>query len=306
MNIAILGGCGFIGSYLAEALLEESHRITIFDNLNTNRKNVDHIQDMVRFVGGDFTNAIDVARAIEGAEIVIHFIGSTLPGNSLKNPIYDIETNVIGSINLFEQCVKASVRKVVFISSGGTVYGNTQSTPIKETHALNPINPYGLSKMVIEKFLGLYFYHYGMDYTVIRLSNPYGGRQNPKTGQGVIASWMHRVKNNKPIEIWGDGTIIRDYLYIQDAVRALKLAALANSDQKIFNVGSGKGISLLQLHEALEEVVGKHVPATFKDVRRVDVPINILDISLIKAVLGWEAEIDLKDGMGLMWSSLSG
>jgi len=306
MNIAILGGCGFIGSYLAEALLEESHRITIFDNLNTDQKNLNHIKDMVRFIGGDFANAIDVAKAIEGAEIVIHLVGSTLPENSLKNPIYDIETNVIGSINLFEQCVKTGVRKVVFISSGGTVYGIPQSTPIMETHALNPINPYGLSKMIIEKYLSLYSYHYGMDYTVLRLSNPYGVRQNPKTGQGVTASWMYRVKNSEPIEIWGDGTVIRDYFHIKDAVRALKLAAFVNSDQKVFNVGSGKGLSLLQLHEVLEEIVGKHVPVTFKNVRRVDVPINILDISLIKAVLGWEAEIDLKDGMGLMWSSLSG
>ena len=305
MNIVILGGCGFIGSHLAEILSEEGHSITIFDYLNAGRKNLEHIQDKVRFVGGDFTNATDVARVIEGAEIVVHLISSTLPGNSLKNPIYDIEVNVIGSINLFEQCVKACVRKVVFISSGGTVYGIPQSTPIKETHALNPINPYGLSKMAIEKYLGLYFYHYGMDFTVLRLSNPYGSRQNPITGQGVIASWMHKVKNGEPIEVWGDGTIIRDYVYIKDAVRALKLAALVSSDQKVFNVGSGKGHSLLQLHEVLEEVIGRHVPVTFKNARRVDVPINILDISLIKALLGWEAETDLKDGMGLMWRSLS-
>lgn len=306
MNIAILGGCGFIGSHLAEMLSEEGHSITIFDHLNATRRNLEYIQNMVRFVGGDFTNVSDVARAIEGAEIVVHLISSTLPGNSLKNPIYDIETNVVGSINLFEQCVKADVRKVVFISSGGTVYGIPQSTPIKETHALNPINPYGLSKMVIEKYLGLYFYHYGMDYFVLRLSNPYGGRQNPMTGQGVIASWMHRAKNGKPIEIWGDGTVVRDYVYIKDAVRALKLATLVNSDQKVLNVGSGKGYSLLQVREVLEEIIGKQVPVTFKNVRRVDVPINVLDISLIKSVLGWEAEIDLKDGMDLMWRDLSG
>lgn len=303
MNILILGGCGFIGSHLAEAFLEEGHSITIFDHLNADRKNIEHIQDRIRFVGGDFTNATDVAHAIEGAEIVVHLISSTLPGSSLKNPVYDVETNVIGSVNLFEQCIKANVRKVLFISSGGTVYGIPQSTPIKETHALNPINPYGLSKMAIEKYLGLYFYHYGLDYTVLRLSNPYGERQNPNTGQGVIASWMHRVRNGEPIEIWGDGTIVRDYVYIKDAVMALKLAALVNTEQKIFNVGSGIGHSLLQVHGILEKLLGKHVPVIFKDVRRVDVPINILDVSLLKTALGWEVGTGIEDGMGLMWRS---
>lgn len=303
MNILILGGCGFIGSYLAEAFLEEGHSITIFDHLNADQKNIKHIQDRIRFVGGDFTNATDVAHAIEGTEIVVHLISSTLPGSSLKNPVYDIETNVIGSVNLFEQCIKANVRKVIFISSGGTVYGIPQSTPIKETHALNPINPYGLSKMAIEKYLGLYFYHYGLDYTVLRLSNPYGERQNPNTGQGVIASWMHRVRNGEPIEIWGDGTIVRDYVYIKDAVMALKLAALVNTEQKIFNVGSGIGHSLLQVHGILEKLLGEHVPVIFKDVRRVDVPINILDVSLLKTTLGWEVGTSIKEGMSLMWRS---
>lgn len=303
MKITILGGCGFIGSHLAEALIAENHNVTIFDHLNADRKNILHLQDKIRFVGGDFLNQADVSRAVSGSELVIHLISSTLPGSSFKNPRYDVETNVVGSIALFEQCVKAGIRKVVFVSSGGTVYGIPQHLPIQETHPLNPITPYGVTKITIEKYLGVYFYQHGLDYTVLRMSNPYGERQNPNTGQGVIATWMHRVRNGDPIEIWGDGKIVRDYIYVKDAVAALKMAALTESPEKIVNVGSGVGHSLLQVHDILEKCVGTRVPVTFKDVRRVDVPANILDISLIEA-LGWRTKIGLEEGMHIVWNKL--
>jgi UDP-glucose 4-epimerase len=301
MNIVILGGCGFIGSHLAEALIEENHSVTIFDYPEANRKNIEHLETKVKFVGGDYNDRSVVAKAISGAEIVVHLISSTLPMSSFKNPAYDIETNVIGSVNLFEECVNAKIRKVVFVSSGGTVYGIPQRSPIDEEHPLNPITPYGISKMTIEKFLGYYRYHSGIDYAVLRLSNPYGARQNPGTGQGVIATWMHRIRNDEPIEIWGDGKIVRDYIYIKDAVNALKLAALSSTDQKIFNVGSGEGHSLLEIHRLLEDVTGKRIPVHFKEVRRIDVPANILDVSLIKQVLGWECATGLQEGMREMW-----
>jgi UDP-glucose 4-epimerase len=303
VKITILGGCGFIGSHLADALLAGNHEVTIFDLLNADRRNILHLEGKVRFVGGDFLNQTDVSRAVSGSELVVHLISSTLPGSSFKNPRYDVETNVVGSISLFEQCVKAKVRKVVFVSSGGTVYGIPQHLPINETHPLNPITPYGVSKVTIEKYLGVYLYQYDLDYTILRISNPYGERQNPNTGQGVIATWMYRARNGEPVEIWGDGRIVRDYIYIKDAVEAVKMAALTESKEKIVNVGSGIGYSLLQVHEILEKCVGRQVPITFKDVRRVDVPANILDISHIEA-LGWSPRVGLEDGIAMVWNKL--
>jgi len=303
MNITIFGGCGFIGSHLAEAFLSEKFNVTIFDHINADRTNLLTVENEIRFQGGDFQNKKDIAHAVAGAEIVFHLISSTLPGSSLRNPVYDIETNIIPSVNLLEECVKAKVRKVIFLSSGGTVYGIPQHLPITETHSLNPVSPYGLSKMAIEKYLGLYSYHYGLDYTVLRLSNPYGARQNPQTGQGVIAAWVNQIKHNEPIEIWGDGEIVRDYVYIVDAIEAIKTAALRDSDQKIFNVGSGKGCSLNQLHRIMEEAIGQRIPIAFKGSRKVDVPTNILDVSLIKDVYAWQAKTSLKDGLQKLWLS---
>ena len=305
MKITILGGCGFLGSHLAEALLLENHSITIFDHLNADRRNLKHIENKTTFLGGDFLNVNDIAQAISGTEIVVHLISSTLPGNSLKNPAYDVETNVIASINLFEECIKAGVRKVIFISSGGTVYGIPQHLPIQEIHPLNPISPYGISKMTIEKYLGLYSYHYGLDYAVLRLSNPYGERQNPNTGQGVIASWIHRVRNGEPIEIWGDGEVVRDYVYIKDAIEAIKIATLANLDRKVLNVGSGKGYSLNQLHGIMENAIGTKIPVIHKNNRKVDVPVNILDVTAIKDMFSWQARTSLEDGLKKMWQDLA-
>ena len=305
MRISILGGCGFIGSHLTETFLADGHVVTIFDHLNADRKNINHIENAIRFVGGDFHNTGEVSQAISGSEMVVHLISSTVPGSSLKNPSYDAATNVVSSINLFEECVHAKIRKVIFISSGGTVYGIPQYLPIAETHPLNPICHYGISKMAIEKYLSLYHYQYGLDFTVLRLSNPYGVRQNPNTGQGVVASWMSSIKKREPIEIWGDGGVVRDYVYIKDAVEAIKKAALSSTEQKIFNVGSGKGYSLTQLHEMMEECVGKNVPIISKSSRKVDVPINILDISLIRNELFWDAETSLEDGLKMMWQGFA-
>lgn len=301
MNITILGGCGFIGSHLAEAFISEKLNVTIFDHNNADRTNLLKIEKKIRFLGGDFLNIKDIAQAVSGAEIVVHLISFTLPSNSLKNPAYDIETNIIASVNLLEECIRAKVRKVIFLSSGGTVYGIPLHLPIPETHPLNPVSPYGLSKMAIEKYLGLYSYHYGLDYTVLRLSNPYGVRQNPQAGQGVIATWVNQVKNCESIEIWGDGEIVRDYIYIVDAIDAIKTATLRGSDQKIFNVGSGKGYSLNQLHRIMEDAIGQEIPIVYKNGRKVDVPTNILDVSLIKDVYAWQAKASLKDGLQKLW-----
>lgn len=304
MNISILGGCGFLGSSLADAFLAEDHAVTVFDHLTVDQHNIAHLQGRIRFVSGDFLNPGDVAQAIRDAELVVHAVSTTLPGSALKNPVYDIESNLVASVKLFEQCVKAGVRKLVFLSSGGTVYGIPQQLPLAESHEQNPITPYGLSKLAIEKYLALYRYHYGLDYVVLRLSNPYGKRQNPLSGQGVVAAWMHQARLGQPIEMWGDGSVVRDYLYIDDAVQAVKLAALGQAPEQVFNIGSGIGHSLRQIHETLQQATGCNIPVIHKEMRKVDVPVNILDVSRIRALHGWQAETSLLEGMQRMWQAL--
>jgi len=302
MRVAILGGCGFIGSHVADLLVSKSCEVLIFDRPEADRKNIRHLSGKVIVQVGDFCNSEDIGRAVAGAEVVVHFVSTSIPLSAFNEPGLDVEQNVIGTIGLLRECVKHKVRKVVFSSSGGTIYGIPQQLPIKESHPLNPITPYGISKLAIEKFLGLYSYHHGLDYAALRLSNPYGGRQVAGSGQGVIASWLQRLSEGNPVEIWGDGAVVRDYLYIWDAVNAISAAIFTDSPVKVFNVGSGQGYSLQQLHQELEMALDRKIDVVYRDLQLTDVPVNVLDVSLIKECLGWENKTKLNEGLVLAWS----
>jgi len=297
MKVTVLGGSGFIGSHLADRLVDGGHEVTLFHAAGGSRKNIAHLCHAIRVLEGDFANASDIAQAVAGAEIVAHLVCSTVPGKSLFNPIYDLETNVAGSLSLFEACVGANVKKLVFLSSGGTVYGIPESIPIKESHPLNPISPYGISKLAIEKYLYMFHYQYGLDYSILRISNPYGERQDPNKGQGVIATWVQQVLDNQPIEIWGDGSVVRDYIDIHDVIEAIYLSLFKNSEHKVFNVGAGKGQSLMDLHRIMEVQVGREIPVNYRPGQRVDVPVNVLDTKLIRNTLQWEPKIGIEDGI---------
>lgn len=305
MRILVLGGSGFIGSHLSELLVALGHEVAIFHQAGGLVNNLLKIERELEIIEGDFNNPLALEKAVKNAEVVVHLVSATLPGNSLLNPAYDVQMNVISSIQLFDQCVKAGVRKVVFISSGGTVYGIPQQDVISESHPLNPISPYGISKLAIEKYLAMYHYHFGLDYTVLRLSNPYGPRQDSLRGQGVIAAWIHQISENEPIEIWGDGLVVRDYLYIADAVNAIHLAITKQSDCKVFNVGSGVGYSLLDLHELLERQLEKNIKINFREMQKIDVPVNVLDISLISKNFDWYPSKGIVDGLQASWDSYS-
>lgn len=305
MRILVLGGSGFIGSHLSELLVELGHEVVVFHQAGASVNNLLAIVHELEIIEGDFNNTLALEKAVKNAEVVVHLVSATLPGNSMLNPTYDVQMNVISSIQLFDQCVKAGVRKVVFISSGGTVYGIPQQDIINESHPLNPISPYGISKLTIEKYLAMHHYHFGLDYTVLRLSNPYGPRQDSLRGQGVIAAWMKKISEKQPIEIWGDGMVVRDYLYIADAVNAIHLAITKQSESKVLNVGSGIGCSLLDLHRLLEKQLEQDIRINFREMQKVDVPVNVLDISLISESLGWYPLVDIAEGLRRFWDSRS-
>jgi UDP-glucose 4-epimerase len=290
----VLGGAGFIGSHLAEALARDGQRVRIFD-----RPHVDRLPQLQRFelFTGDFLNPQALAPALAGAEVVFHLISTTLPKNSNDNPAYDVESNVLGTLRLLELCREHKVRKLVFVSSGGTVYGPPRSVPVREDHPTEPICSYGVHKLMVEKYLQLEHHLHGLDYAVVRPPNLYGPRQRLDTAQGAVAVFLDRALRGEPIEIWGDGSVVRDYIYIADAVDALLKASQFKGEPRVFNLGSGRGTSLKELVAEIEKLVGKQVKVNYSAARALDVPVNVLDASAAAQHLGWRASTPLAEGL---------
>ncbi len=297
----ILGGGGFMGSHLAEELLAAGYAVRVFDRANRDRQNLAAVADQVEIVEGDFSNESDLEAVVPGSDYVFHLVGTTLPANSNSNPVYDVESNVVSSLKLFEYCCREKVRKLIFSSSGGTVYGIPQRIPMDEDHPTHPICSYGITKLAIEKYLHLYHHLSGMDYVVLRISNPYGERQRLDGSQGVIAVFLGNLAHHEPIHLWGDGSVERDFLYVGDVVRAMRLAAEYSGPQKVFNVAGGHGTSLLQLLEVLLKVTGEK-PHIVREPKRIfDVPRNILDNTCAKNLLRWKPEVPLEEGIRRTW-----
>lgn len=293
----ILGGGGFIGSHLADALLDKGYDVVVFDKLNFSKKNIEHNLERIKVIEGDFNNEIDLKNSLEGIDIAFHLVSSTLPASSNENPIYDVETNLVSSLRFLNEAMINKLSKVIFISSGGTVYGIPERLPIKEYHPRKPICSYGIIKKTIEDYLYMFEKLYGLDYYVFRLSNPYGERQNPFVAQGVIPVFLKKILNDEVIEIWGDGKIERDYIYISDVVSALVNSLDVDLKSRIYNLGSGRGYTLNDILEIIEKVSGKKANVVYKNKRNIDVPVNILDNKLISESLNWEPGTDIESGI---------
>lgn len=301
MNMAkkclILGGGGFIGSHLADSLLDKGYEVVIFDKLNFSRKNIEGILGRVKIIEGDFNNEIDLKNSLTGIDYAFHLVSSTLPASSNENPIYDVETNLVSSLRFLNEAVVNKISRVIFISSGGTVYGVHDRTPVKENHPQKPICSYGIIKKTIEDYLYMFDKLYGLDYRVFRLSNPYGERQNPFVAQGVVPVFLKKIIKGETIEIWGDGGVERDYIYISDAVKALVKSLEIDTKEKIFNLSSGEGHTLNNILAVMEKVTGIRPMVIYKEKRNVDVPVSVLDNSLISSVYGWKPGTPLEKGI---------
>jgi UDP-glucose 4-epimerase len=301
MKALVIGGNGFIGTNLVDALHDAGHKVRVFD-LFPSRYREPHPN--VEYVVGDMGNHGELHDAVQDVDWVFHLAYATLPQTSNEDPGYDVRSNVINSIQLLEECRHSSVRKIIFISSGGTVYGVPQRTPIPEDHPTEPICSYGITKLTIEKYLALYQKIWGLNYVVCRLSNPYGPLQNPFAKQGAIGVFLGNVLQGKPITIWGDGEVVRDYIYIEDAVAALLRAAeyeAGDGDPRVFNIGGGDGTSLNQLVQAIKQIVDAPVGVTYTPARALDVPANVLDISKAQKYLKWTPQVELAEGLRTTW-----
>jgi len=297
MRCLIVGGGGFLGSHLALGLLAQGHAVRILDRPNLHRFDSAKGSGSLEWHEGDIVNREDVSRALSGCDIVFHLAWTTLPESSNENPIYDVETNVIGTLHLLEVACQEHVRKFIFVSSGGTVYGIPKETPITESHSTDPVCAYGISKLLIEKYLYLFHELHGLDYRVLRLANPFGEGQRVTGSQGAVSVFMHKAVRNEMIEIWGDGTVIRDYVYVDDVIDAFLKVASYNGEHRVFNVGGGKGKSLRDVVAAIEILLGREVRCTFLPGRKFDVPVNVLDSSRACAALGWQPKTSFENGL---------
>ncbi|MFC0408643.1 NAD-dependent epimerase/dehydratase family protein [Roseomonas elaeocarpi] len=283
-SCVVLGGGGFIGTHLCRRLAADGMRVLGFGR----RQSFPEALEGITWLGGDFTDRAALARAVEGAEVVFHLLGGSTPESANIDPVADLGASAVATLHLLEICRAAAVRKLVFVSSGGTVYGIPRATPIPEDAPTDPISAYGISKLAVEKYLYLYRHLHALDYAVLRVANPFGPYQSPTRRQGVVAALMHRMMTAQPVEVWGDGQVVRDFVFVEDVAEALVTVAAHDGPQRVFNVGSGEGRSvnavIADIAAVLEQpgIVPVHKPA-----RATDVPVSILDIRRIREATGW-------------------
>lgn len=297
-NILITGGNGFIASHLADALIDSGQRITVLD---VYPRPYDKLPKGINFVQGNLQDVNIFRRAMEDRRIdlVYHAAWSNIHETALKDPVGDVKTNLVASINLLNACRDVGVKRVVFISSGGTIYGLPRKLPIPEDHPENPINAYGITKLMVEKYLQMYYHLYGLEYTILRPSVPYGPRQNPFHNQGVVTVFIYKALMGEPITVYGDGEVVRDYFYIDDLTRALLASrdVTFNPGQAAFNLGGMKPYTLNELIEKIESVLGRKLLRKYEPARKFDVPRLLLDTSLARAQLDWIPTTSLEDGI---------
>lgn len=306
-RVLIFGGAGFIGQHLSLALALSGAKVRCFD-LNAPKPNsiVSHMDGQIEWVRGDFSEASQLERAVRGVDYIFHLVSTTLPDTSNRDLEKDLSSNVFSTLKLLEIIKSSEIKKLLFISSGGTVYGIPKKIPIPESHETAPLCGYGIHKLAIEKYLYLYNYNYGLDYCILRLSNPYGIAQISDRPQGVIGKFVYKAVRGDPLEIWGDGKVVRDYIYMDDVTEALAMAMRYEGPEKVFNVGSGVGHSLLEIIDLIEGETGRRLDVSFTAPRQSDVPLNVLDVSLIREKLGWEPKTDIRTGIRIMLDYGSG
>jgi UDP-glucose 4-epimerase len=295
--VVVLGGLGFMGSHICRDLLRRGKEVRVFDKLYTSHELVADIEHDIEIVEGDMSRANDVLGAIADAETLIHLIHTTRPGSSMDDPAFDISSNVVANVRWLMRLRETKVRRILFVSSGGTVYGNPQSIPIDEDHPTNPVCSYGIAKLAIEKYIAMYASMFGLDYCLLRPSNVYGEGQRLNVGQGIIGVLADRALRGENLEIWGTGENLRDYLHVDDMVSALMALLSYGGPHRIFNVASSDGRSVLEIVSLLTNYLKMLPEVIYKPDRGFDVPANVLNSSRLREETGWQPKVDLSDGI---------
>lgn len=297
MKILVTGGAGFIASHVVDLLVENKHDVVIVDNLSSGKKQ--NINPNAKFYQEDITNFIGLKAVFsrEKPEIVCHHAAQISVSNSVKDPVHDARINIIGSINLLELCREFKVKKIIYASSGGSIYGNPKQLPCSEKTAPNPLSPYAVSKHAVELYLNRYFMDYGIEYCVLRYSNVFGPRQDPYGEAGVVAIFAKKMLNRETPVINGDGLQTRDYVFVGDVARANLFAVQKKTKSRIFNIGTGKETNVNKIANVISKITGYkgdliHGPALKGEVRR-----SSISYTLAKKELGWQPEVGFEQGL---------
>ena len=300
MKALITGGAGFIGSNVADGLLEKNYDVVIVDDLSNGKK--ENIPGKAKFYKCDIRDKkiYDIFQS-EKPDIVIHNAAQLSVRVSVENPLMDADINIMGGLNVINACNETKIKKIIFASSGGTVYGEQEYFPADENHPKNPISPYGVAKLATENYLYYFYKTSGLEYISLRYANIYGPRQDPYGEAGVVAIFSRRILEGKNPIINGDGLQTRDYVYVGDAVDA-NIKAIESNFVGPVNIGTGKETSVIELFKLLKQISGRddikevHGPAKEGEQRR-----SQLSYRLAREVLGWHPEVSIEEGLRLTY-----
>jgi len=295
MKALVTGGAGFIGSHVADALLKKGLKVEIIDNLSTGKR--ENLPTGATFHQLDIRDK-EVHRIFAAGcfDVVFHLAAQMDVRKSVADPIFDAEANIIGGINLLQACKNHGVRKVIFSSTGGAIYGEQIAFPADEEHPLNPCSPYGISKLAFEKYLAFYKMEFGLDFIALRYANIYGPRQRGDGEAGVVSIFFDKLLTDGQAVIYGDGRQTRDFTYVADVVSA-NLAALEYDGCGAFNVGTGHETDINTLFDLIKEISGSKQPRIYRPARPGEQKRSVIDYQKIKKCMGWHPRYDLRKGL---------
>jgi len=296
-RVMVMGGLGFLGSHICRALVARGYTVRTFDKFYALRTLVADIESELQIMEGDMSRTEDVLAAIGDAQMIINLIHTTVPGSSMRDPGYDVTSNVAATAKWLARLGETEVQRLFYVSSGGTVYGNPQTAPITEEHPTEPLSSYGITKLSIEKYLALYANSCGVEYRILRPANIYGEGQRLNIGQGVIGVMVDRALRGEPLAVWGTGKRLRDYLHVDDLVSAVMVLMDYQGAEHIFNISSETGRSVRDIIRALQLYGGLEVEVKYIPDRGFDVGDNVLSSARLRAETGWVPKVDFEVGI---------
>jgi UDP-glucose 4-epimerase len=299
----ILGANGFIGSHLTDALVEDGNAVRAFGRFRNGELRFNSNSNIEIFEG-DFLNRDDISRAVDGMDYVFHFISSTTPATAENDPMIDIDTNVKMSIILFEECVQKKVKKVIFASTGGAIYGGYSGEPMPETIPPQPVSPYAIGKLTIEHYLRYFNKKFGLDSLVYRISNPYGERHVLNSKQGVINIFLEQIAKSQPITILGDGGMVRDYIYVSDIANMIT-GSFKDAKQDLYNLGSGHGLSVNNLVENIGKIVERPIEKNYLPAPSTFVNKVVLNTDRFQEEFSIRPSVDIEEGIRRTWEYIT-
>jgi len=297
MRILVTGGAGFIGSHVVDGYLAEGHEVSVVDDLSHGQKA--HLNPQAQFHQIDLLDFKSLEKVFKEKqpEILNHHAARVDVRGAVEDPLFDARVNILGSLHLLELSRRYGVPKVIYISSGGAIYGEPDALPVREDHPIRPLSPYGASKYAVEPYLSLYGRLFGLRFIVLRYPNVYGPRQDPRGEAGVVAIFCRQMLSGERPTIFGDGTKTRDYVYVEDIVRANLQALGPKGEMEAFNLGWGREIGDLEVFRAAREALGVDLEPVFGEARAGEVSRICLDAQRAQKALDWKPLILFRDGV---------